>query len=508
MAERLPRPADSLATDPSHKRPPPHDDHFETTLPKRQAAHYTYDRMVTQDSSRAHFGDQYLHHEYHAPVYHLSDSTYYAGAQRQTPRTQLEDTLESLKFKQMDDHYLTLKSAYANTCQWLFERSEYMDWLDPSKRSANNGVLWIKGKPGAGKSTLVKCAVQYTQGHSEAATVIFFFFHARGSALERSTEGMYRSLLTQLVGKITRLQGVLGRQGQREKWAVELLRSLFCEAIMALGTDPSICYIDALDECDNDEVKDMIETFEELTELAAARGIEFRVCFSSRHYPHITMKTYQEMKLEDQKGHEDDIAVFVQSKLKVPLAKQSKSHIVMQIRLRASGIFLWVVLVIKLLNTDGDNGHVHKLKARLKQIPVDVNRLFEEIIHRGTEEDTYLVPTLQWIMFARRPLSCAELYHAIIRAPFAGAVDAEEDFRHEVTPEMMENFLTSSTKGLAELTKGRQPTTQFIHESVRDYLRNTGFKAIASDLCNDLNGASHHYLEQCCMHYVSEKALQ
>ena len=175
-----------------------------------------YDKISTEGSSRAHLGDYHLHHEYYAPVYQMSDSTYSARPELRATSTRVEDALESLRFKQMDDHYSTITVAYANTCQWLFARSEYMDWLDPTEGCVNNGILWIKGKPGAGKTTLMKCAIQHTRGLSESATMVSFFFHARGSALEKSTEGMYRSLLIQIVDKIPRLQLVLDKQWPRD----------------------------------------------------------------------------------------------------------------------------------------------------------------------------------------------------------------------------------------------------------------------------------------------------
>lgn len=39
----------------------------------------------------------------------------------------------------------------------------------------------------------------------------------------------------------------------------------------------------------------------------------------------------------------------------------------------------------------------------------------------------------------------------------------------EIDDEDMEKYMLSSSKGLAELTKLKSPTVQFIHESVRDF---------------------------------------
>jgi hypothetical protein len=51
-----------------------------------------------------------------------------------------------------------------------------------------------------------------------------------------------------------------------------------------------VYFIDALDECPESEIRDLVEFFEDLSEVAAAKGIRFRVCFSSRHYPNVSLE--------------------------------------------------------------------------------------------------------------------------------------------------------------------------------------------------------------------------
>jgi type II secretory ATPase GspE/PulE/Tfp pilus assembly ATPase PilB-like protein len=52
-----------------------------------------------------------------------------------------------------------IRVALDNTCNWLFSTMEYRDWLDRRNIAEHHGLLWIKGKPGAGKSTLMKEAL-------------------------------------------------------------------------------------------------------------------------------------------------------------------------------------------------------------------------------------------------------------------------------------------------------------------------------------------------------------
>lgn len=111
---------------------------------------------------------------------------------------QKQTILKSLKFDQIDSRKMTIKKEHSKTCKWLLKTAEYLQWLDDTKLNDHHGVLWMKGKPGAGKSTLMKFALNSWKRRKDT-TVLSFFFNARGGDLEKSTMGMYRSLLWQLL---------------------------------------------------------------------------------------------------------------------------------------------------------------------------------------------------------------------------------------------------------------------------------------------------------------------
>ncbi|KAF4502459.1 pfs domain containing protein [Fusarium agapanthi] len=66
--------------------------------------------------------------------------------------------LESLEVKEIHSRRLGVEVAHEETCEWLLEDPVYQRWLDRSKLIQHHGFLWIKGKPGAGKSTIMKFA--------------------------------------------------------------------------------------------------------------------------------------------------------------------------------------------------------------------------------------------------------------------------------------------------------------------------------------------------------------
>jgi ABC-type lipoprotein export system ATPase subunit len=102
----------------------------------------------------------------------------------------------------METRFFDVETATTATCDWLFSKPEYDQWLDSNLVLEHHGLFWIKGKLGSGKSTIMKHAVEAATNAALPSTVITFFFNARGTELERSMLGMYRSVLLQLISKI------------------------------------------------------------------------------------------------------------------------------------------------------------------------------------------------------------------------------------------------------------------------------------------------------------------
>jgi hypothetical protein len=197
-----------------------------------------------------------------------------SDASRTLSECQRAKLLESLQFEQIDSRFKSVKRAHADTCRWFLTSREYLDWLDPGKRNGHYGFLWMKGKPGAGKSMLMKLLCNSSR--LQPRDKLCFFFNARGVELERTTVGMYRSLLLQLLQPRPRLQvafdaaGLMGWNAtDSHTWSVESLKEVLEEAVCRLGkSEAATCFIDALDECPGTEARDMVRFLEHLSSSA------------------------------------------------------------------------------------------------------------------------------------------------------------------------------------------------------------------------------------------------
>ncbi|WPG98464.1 Hypothetical protein R9X50_00125500 [Acrodontium crateriforme] len=372
--------------------------------------------------------------------------------------------LDSLRFDQMDARRSTIDSEYRlpKTCAWLLKHQTYIDWTDESKYKDHNGFLWIYGIPGAGKSTLLNYA--YAEAKKKKAKneiVIAFFFNARGEELEKSTTGMYRSLLLQLFTKDLGLQHVLHNfeNDWSKPWTLNALYKLFLAVLENLGERKVKCFIDAIDECVEKQAREMVERLPGINEEEPATKNRFNVCFTTRHYPSIDHGHALRLDLEHEVGHGEDLERYIRKCLRASKIPASfKDNIIERVQEKASGVFMWVKLVIEMLNDV------------ICRHPPDLQVLLEE--------------TLKEI-----PGTLSELFYRILTR------DQKEGI-HE--------YVLNSSKGLAQLTKSKTPTVQFIHESVNDFLlKDGGLEKVWPEQGKHAFSLGHDKLRQCCQVYLA-----
>nr|POE94520.1 vegetative incompatibility protein het-e-1 [Quercus suber] len=420
--------------------------------------------------------------------------------------------IASLEFEQMDTRRSTIKDAHSTTCQWLLLHDAYIAWDNPTKLPREHDILWLNGKPGTGKSTMIKWAFSYTKKKvrkRKDEILLSFFFNARGDELEKTTVGMYRSLLHQLFKDAPDLQSILDEidtealeSGMPSFWTLEVLKGLFTAAVAGLGRRRLKCFIDALDECDEQQIRDMVMMFEDVSDSALEGGTKLCICFASRHYPEIRIKKGLSIILENEDGHSKDLKHFIQRQLAAGDGENDE-RIRRRIQEKSNGVFMWAVLVIDILNPEYRVGRMWNIEKKLEEMPEKLSELFKTILRRDNTNMDDLLLCLQWILFSKRPLRAEEFYFAM-----AAKLDQAQPGpwnRETVTNEHMARFVVGSSKGLAELTKSVEtPTVQFIHESVRDYLiKDGGLCELWPHINGSLISSSHDQLKQSCENYLT-----
>jgi hypothetical protein len=438
----------------------------------------------------------------------------------------LDHFSDALAFLKMTERFAKVATDHADTCKWVFETPEFLDWQNPDLLPRHHGFLWIKGKPGAGKSTIMKSAVRKAKEEAADAghTILSFFFEKRGNPLTRSTEGMFRSLLCQIVQDLPELCKQVSPKDadvyREEGWQLDLLKHLFSEAVRELASVKHVvCYIDALDEGHENEVRDMMSFMADLAASAVRKGLRFSVCLSSRRHLKISISHSKEIVLDAHKDHKEAIAGYIEKKLII-----GNPHLKRMIKTKASGVFLWVVLVVNELNAEFDRGNRHFLHKKLKAVPTDLEALFREILERDQDRDGRLRASIQWVLYTIVPLSCEELYSAMMisrdttEAEWTGfGTGLEDPFSDSPDSGGMEDMILSSSRGLVEISDRGESVgcigqgleeemsrriAQFIHESVKDYFFKGGLRHLDESLSQNPMAISYERLAHWCHGYL------
>lgn len=346
-------------------------------------------------------------------------------------------------------------------------------------------------------------ALTYCEKVLKDHLIMAYFFNARGGVLEKTPLGMLRSILYQLLSKdATIYEAFLDTYHEKKRmyhegellWQQSELKK-FLQSIVKQPQPqlrPLLLVVDALDECNEEDVRDVVGFLEGLSVKAVQVGVELRICLSSRHYPTVSMKTTPlEIAVESVKEHGQDIGAYIGETLLT-----EDNLIKCQVRERADGIFMWAVLVVAMLNKAYDEGRnsYKAMQTTLEEVPSTLEGVFSSLLGKSVSDRAELVRMLQWVLFSQRPLSPKELYIAAVgnSLPFSrGAIQRR---------------IIGSSKGLIEIreTTKKNEYVQFIHLSVKDFLyRNRRLQTLDPTLEPDAISASHNRLWAYCWSYFA-----
>ncbi|KAL8364811.1 hypothetical protein RB595_003878 [Gaeumannomyces hyphopodioides] len=432
----------------------------------------------------------------------------------------LQDWLESLAFPQMHNRSHDIDRAITGTCGWLLRHETYRAWV-----ACDEGLLWIKGKPGSGKSTLLKYALDNgtVSSAGENTLVLSFFFHGRGDELQRTPLGLSRSLLHQvfkqvpdalsdLLDTFEKNDKEIGQPGKKWQWHRKQLQYFFELSLLnVLKTRSVWLFIDALDECGEQSAVGLVKWFETLLRNRPSLGLQFRVCFTCRHYPILALDCALEICLEHQ--NYEDISTYVQNQLST-FSKRTSSTIPALITNRAQGVFMWARLVVKqILDLDRQGEELRAIEAAIQSIPPDLDELYRTLL-QGMKSDS--LKLIQWICFATRPLSVVELRWAMITegdCPHRVLQECQGTENHESDSDRMERMkrrVQTLGRGLAEIVpSSNAQVVQFIHQSVKDYFVEKGLSALdsSSGSTDAAIGMAHHRLSKICIRYLAMEEI-
>jgi hypothetical protein len=444
--------------------------------------------------------------------------------------------LEQLRFTSMGDRYERIEDAYRKTFDWIFvdvkndagatpwvgrehkASTSEMVWRGrqnmigslPSVESRHpqwnsfvqwlhgkESLYWVTGKPGSGKSTLMKYLfndnrtlkhIQSWAGKLPIVTAGFFFWNS-GTTMQMSRMGLIQTLIYEAVGNRSELIPRLfpNRWRSYELFGGDLHPWSWSELTHAFGmlvsddTRRFLFFIDGLDEFDGNSAE--LAGF--IIDVSSSNS-NIKMCVASRPWLVFedAFQRQPSLRLEDLTA--PDIHLFVSEKLgkSIMFAKlqelqpQDAERLIMEVTDKASGVFLWVRLVVlSLLEGLQDGDTIQDLQNRLLLIPSDIEELFKKIL--GSLNPSYFEQAsilFQLVRAADKPLSLISISFA--EDGFDRAIAAEAEFMPqgviEFRAETMRRRLSSRCKGLLEAptarAEGPEAKVQYLHRTVKDFL--------------------------------------
>lgn len=312
-----------------------------------------------------------------------------------------ERVLRSLLFDEIKKREEQIRPAYAETFNWIFDddTTSFTKWL----RSSDD-VFWVNGKPGSGKSTLMKFLTAHPktkeilrQWAGEEVIFASYFFWNSGSDIQKSQLGLMQSLVYQILRQCPDLIPLAStRRWDIEDfsdarilpWTRTELQSAIHNIIERGQLSAHFCFfIDGLDEYADDFSGDHYELIKFLDTLAQPSKV--KLCVSSRPWT-VFKDRYEkkgELKLVMQDLTSQDIYDYVEGQLQNDERFRqlaSRDHQALElashIRDKAEGVFLWVFLVVRsLLKGLTEHDDALELERRLSEIPSGLNAYLRKI---------------------------------------------------------------------------------------------------------------------------------
>ncbi|KAI0872284.1 hypothetical protein GGS24DRAFT_468127 [Hypoxylon argillaceum] len=339
--------------------------------------------------------------------------------------------LDKLHFPNMHERFDTIIDAHEETLSWLFNprhddsdgkgkaREDFVTWL-----REGNHFFHISGKPGAGKSTMMKyiCSHEDLNSHLEVWCRGArlgrgqFFFWMPGTAEQKSLKGLLRGILHSILRenrnllsvalpdlwKLTRTQYVPSRELEYRDFQ-QGLENIFKHASHSRLYKFAL-FIDGLDEFEGRHLE-LINTMKQWMEKYPS---VLKICVSSREYAVFQQSFSDSPKLRLHELTSIDISRMVSARVRsnpeyksVFTSDKEFQATVDLVTARAEGVFLWVSLVLAGIEDAMISGaSLGEVEERIKAYPTELEPLYwhlTNLIH-GTDR-TWALSALKMVQF-------------------------------------------------------------------------------------------------------------
>lgn len=426
-------------------------------------------------------------------------------------------------YDSMFDREAGVAEAHPDTLNWIFRPAgddtnswnNFSQWLWSEER-----LYWITGKMGSGKSTLMKYILEELPpaagierrctphllrcGQRQRLCIATFYFWAGSNEktrIQTSVEGMYRTLLTQILDAYPeaasrvsprRWENLCHFNKEFKPPGISELKIMLRKAVDYVSSMAKAClFIDGRDEFEgeNDDLNGLITWVKTLVETSPVK-----LCVASRPWrvfedalqdrPHLRMEDFDFKDIQQYvwRRFHDDPNFMAEKQMHAAFCNQPLNDIVT----KAEDVFLWVYLVCtSLLQAMSRGDLIGDLRQILNELPAEMEKLYGHILDNLDLKDYAAKYFLLLQAFLGRPDALifsfaddiGEDSEFSFKLPKESLTDAELQYR--VTK--LSKRLHSRCRGLLSLSVDaldsrntaahlNVATIQYCHRSAKDYL--------------------------------------
>jgi ankyrin repeat protein len=384
------------------------------------------------------------------------------------------------------------------TCKWILEHPNYHEWRTNPRES---GVIWVTGHPGCGKTILSQFVTTSLKGDAakeirkDVSICSYSFNGNQGTynAVACLHRIIYQALCQNRI--LCHCATEFWESNRDDLMSWEALWE-FWESICENAKSGEILWvIDALDEWKESEVRKLFlrRIFELVRKLndVTVRRLHFRVFLTSRPEIWTQFKLsensvpYHVMRLEDEPGIEDDIKIFIDSKVEylagvIGLPDGKARKLKEKLYKHADRTFLWPSLAIDSIQSQSelDLHDDSTWDDVLGGIPKALDDLYEKLLQqlsrKGPGSTTHYSPLkpkfkelLQVVLAADEHFTVAEMNILLAvtsqPAPIPKFLTQVEKAGHSIQP-----FYGSFVRLVTSQSGTRQ--VRLIHATAKDHL--------------------------------------
>lgn len=391
---------------------------------------------------------------------------------------------------------IVLKGRRADgTCEWLIQHPRYQEWLTDT----NTPLLWISGGPGKGKTMLAIYITEVLQPVVDATDNVLLYYFCSNRDKNRNTAlTTLRGIIHQWIDLRPHLAQYIKNyfEGtETTKYTVSSFVSLWSVFLTLLRQTMSsqvVCVLDGLDECETESLRQLLDAVGNcLSNSKQSARTQLKFIILSRPQPSILetkLSQYQQIKLDDADTEISyDVERYVFAKVTELASEQDLSNeMVSQVQKAllagADGTFLWVGFVANELQ----GRSWRKINEIIHRIPKGLSGVYQRLLKQIDDKEA-LVPILQWIVLAARPLTVDELTVAVGIKP-SGTLTATEVTKHRL-------------RLCGSLVKMEGDVVNLVHESAKEFFQSTQAKAKGISMFH-MGQETHVNLMRTCLTHV------